>query len=323
MRRPRGEPFVSQNSARRSRCFVKASSQRVLSRPCRAALCGLLLSACGGSSPSIPTPPAGGSGSGNPTPPTTSVQCRYIPAAFAQFSSNDPPPLKPPREQATRPQVPLTGTYGWLGPSSPQFDRAANQLRTDETWGASWTWGFSVCNASTRTVVSYASLGDFLDEAQVIPPKTLATQLVFTMNSEWSATDFPSFSVAAGQPCITIPSRTLKYSYDGQRRLSGIEDVTSGGTATTTFLAWDQAGRPVSGTKRGPVLGGSFDGQVTISYNDSARTRTTTLSGSLGTVVTIDTFSDKGYLNREETRSGTSLSTYTLPNVFNEVAVCR
>jgi hypothetical protein len=84
---------------------------------------------------------------------------------------------------------------------------------------------------------------------------------------------------------------TLVNTYDARRRL--VKDVGSDGPgreATTTYTAWDAAGRPTAGAT---VSKGSR-GTLAIAYDNAARTMTTTISGGGGRVTCTMTFDANG-----------------------------
>jgi hypothetical protein len=103
---------------------------------------------------------------------------------------------------------------------------------------------------------------------------------------------------------------TVTYTYDGQRRLKSMTSI--GGT--TTYTAWDNAGRPTAGTSNG----------ITIAnvYNDAARTLTQTQTSNGGQSVNVQTFDANGIqLKVVNTDSnGTSTTTY---NNTSTAQVCK
>src|SRR5207247_1833070 len=99
-----------------------------------------------------------------------------------------------------------------------------------------------------------------------------------------------------------ISTATTTYTYDSQRRLTQTTNV--GGT--TTWTAWDSAGRPTTGNSPGATYG--------IVYDDTARTSTTSSATSSGTSVGILTYDANGNQLRNEVRgsSGNSVTTYSI-----------
>jgi hypothetical protein len=112
------------------------------------------------------------------------------------------------------------------------------------------------------SVTTYTSVDDLIEEAKVVPPlrRSLRTETTTKTNAS---------SITA----------TLVNSYDSQKRL--IREVGTGPKgvqSTTTYSSWDAKGRPTLGTTVHP--GGK--NSLTITYNDSTRTQTTTTAGLLG-----------------------------------------
>jgi hypothetical protein len=110
------------------------------------------------------------------------------------------------------------------------------------------------------SVTRHTSRGDVVDEVSVIPPLNRA------LGTTTSVTGTTGNSTG-----------TSTLSYDSQRRLVTIAAVSQPGgtTSTTTYTAWDSAGRPTAGTQ---VSSGSTTA-VTYAYNDSTRTQTIVSSG--------------------------------------------
>jgi hypothetical protein len=154
-----------------------------------------------------------------------------------QIAGPDPLPTTPPvcRNYATAMNVTgSTPSATTTSSVSCSFDRAALTL---------------TCGPQTQT---YASVADFVEEAQ-------AVGRVRVLRDEASS---------------DRNSRTLTYSYDAQKRLTGVEfqfiqPASDPILSTTTYTAWDALGRPVasSGSDRSCTLG-------TITYDDAARTAT-------------------------------------------------
>lgn len=113
------------------------------------------------------------------------------------------------------------------------------------------TTGFS---STTTSVATYAALQDILDEVAVIPP--LKRLVSFT-------------GTTAGQG-----TGTTTYTYDSQKRLTR----ESGSNTTTTYSAWDNPGRPTAAVTTSP----NSTTTLSMSYNDSARTLTTSNTQTTG-----------------------------------------
>lgn len=169
------------------------------------------------------------------------------------------------------------------------YNTATNQLSEMGT-GMS---NNGMCRSSVSWLTSYGSVADFVDEVSVIPPVP-----------RWvSQSGMGTFS--GPSPCVNRTSAvTTTNSYDSQGRLA-----TSVSTAPTishrslvatspgnndVYTAWDVLGRP---TAYRP-----FDysaALVQISYDDSARTRSTRYFTAPTT--TADTFDSNGNLVRSLT----------------------
>jgi len=164
-------------------------------------------------------------------------------------------------------------------PTAETVTVQANGLSSSSPGACSWdnnlhklTCTVSVSSggpACTTTVSNYNSTADFIDEIRVIPPAFLRTSDVQTSD---------------GSPaCGTGAFQNISYVYDAQRRLTQIIN----GPATTTYSAWDSAGRPTQGT----LPAGT---PVTIAYDSSARTQTQTTGTSGAAIVVTTTFDANG-----------------------------
>jgi len=113
-------------------------------------------------------------------------------------------------------------------------------------------------NFTSVSVTRHASRGDVVDEVAVIPPlnRSLSTTTTITgsINSVGTST----------------------HTYDAQRRLvQTVSTTTQSGqatNATTTYTAWDSAGRPTAGSTGGT--------QLSFSYDNATRTQVSTTIGS-------------------------------------------
>ena len=109
---------------------------------------------------------------------------------------------------------------------------------------------------------AYPSAVAFVDEVSVSPPLVRRT------------TDITTNSSVCGAPSVTTT-----YSYDAQNHLLTARDAATG--STTTYSAWDAAGRPLAGTNAGPP-----SANYTLVHNASTRQTVTTSTVSNGVVIT-------------------------------------
>jgi len=171
---------------------------------------------------------------------------------------------------------------------SANFDTSTKKATTQ----VKFTNG-SVCGTGVAT---YNSVADFVDEVRVIPPVFLA---VGTTSAGGGACG--GGGGAAG---------SLTYHYDSSRRLTGW--TASPGT-TTTFTAWDSAGRPTTGTT-------GTGGTISYVYDDGARTSTST--SNPGNTVTTLTFDANGNMVKEVVLTGGVTVTTTF-DVTSTATVCK
>ena len=86
-------------------------------------------------------------------------------------------------------------------------------------------------------------------------------------------------------------TNSLVNTYDRQNRLvQEAGESSSGGIFTTTYTSWDEAGRPTAGKT---VTKGNIN-SLTLSYDDAARTLTTTTDTGLQKLVCVLTFDANG-----------------------------
>jgi hypothetical protein len=150
-----------------------------------------------------------------------------------------------------------------------QYDKATNQSTCTNKYADSVG-----TSTTTVSVTTFASLADAVDEIKVIPPRRRSLR-----------TD----TTATGPRGSTTSS--LVNTYDRQNRL--VEEVgesSGGGTFLTTYTSWDQAGRPTAGKT---VTRGNIN-SLTLSYDDAARTMTTTTDTGMQKLICTLTFDVNG-----------------------------
>jgi hypothetical protein len=188
-----------------------------------------------------------------------------------------------------------TTTYTGMSPAGTvttqnitiSYNTATNQL--SETGTGMFNNG--MCHANRSWSTNYGSVADFVDEVSVIPPKR-----------RW-ASQSGMATYSGPSPCTNGTSAaTTTNSYDSQERLatsvstgpnSGSLVATSPGN-NDVYTAWDVLGRP---TAYRPFEYSAA--LVQISYDDSARTRSTRYFTAPTT--TADTFDSNGNLVRSLT----------------------
>jgi YD repeat-containing protein len=112
------------------------------------------------------------------------------------------------------------------------------------------------------SVTRHASVADVVDEVAVNPPLQLSLGTTTTITGGGAGTDATTDSTP---------------DYDDRKRLISLtaESRPSRQRSTTTYTAWDAAGRPTMGT----VLAGRQKSTVTMSYDDSRRMQSQTSNG--------------------------------------------
>jgi hypothetical protein len=110
------------------------------------------------------------------------------------------------------------------------------------------------------SVTRHASIADVVGEVSVVPPLMRALETATTVS---------------GGGADTTGVNTL--SYDAEGRLQSMTAVSrpSGQRSVTTYTAWDRAGRPMAGLTEA----GRVSTPMTLSYDDSTRTLSTTTAG--------------------------------------------
>lgn len=111
------------------------------------------------------------------------------------------------------------------------------------------------CNLAISSATVWHSVGEFVAEGKP-PGKTLIQSTVSTV------TGFTGGSGCGG----TNGTTTTTYAYDGQSRVVSLRDDRG---TETTYGAWDSLGRPTRGTTTASVCAPA---QISLSYNDAART---------------------------------------------------
>ena len=150
-----------------------------------------------------------------------------------------------------------------------RYDNTTNQSTCTNTYTDSVG-----TSATTVSVTTFASLGDAIDEINVIPPRRRSVR-----------TD----TTATGARGSTTSS--LANTYDGQNRLvQEVGESSGGGAFTTTYTSWDEAGRPTAGKT---VTRASIN-SLTLAYDNAARTVTTTTDTGGQRLVCVLTFDANG-----------------------------
>jgi hypothetical protein len=111
------------------------------------------------------------------------------------------------------------------------------------------------------TVRTYQSVADFVDEAKVVGLRLYST---LTNSGGYNSTE--------------------TYVYDSQRRLAAIEVFEpgpSGHSATWNYAAWDDQGRPTSGTLDAPSTN-CVGIAVSTAYDDQLRRAYTVINSAAG-----------------------------------------
>jgi hypothetical protein len=182
-------------------------------------------------------------------------------------------------KSSTEPSDPGGNNNGTTPPACRTFATAYMTAFTGQpvTSNVTTTCGFSIVtnqlscthvgtssdgeSGTITTVTTYASRGDAVDEIAVIPPLRRAQSML---------TSYP------------FETDSITYAYDASKRLA-----TEQGQGTTTYTAWDTAGRPTAGSRVGGPT--STTTTKTLSYNNANRTLVTvdTTAGTSSTCTTV------------------------------------
>lgn len=154
--------------------------------------------------------------------------------------------------------------------------------------------------STTTTTTTFNSVADVIDEIAVNPPLTYALTAI--------ATQVGTKTTTGG----------VTNTFDSARRILKTVNTSASGESTTTYSDWDQAGRPT----RAHDVGKGFSNTRTISYDDTARTRTTVVNG--GPLRTVETFDTNGnQIETLATAGGMAASTKTVITINTSQRVCK
>jgi hypothetical protein len=142
----------------------------------------------------------------------------------------------------------------------------------------------------------YASVADFVDEIQVVPPIARIQRQTRRFTSG------------------RAPDADVTYEYDAERRQTRISTAMKNMTVVMTYDGWDQKGRPTGGTTKSPGA------PVTLKYAYDDAARTMTITGPAG--VEVDTYDADGNMIHETSTDGGGKTEYAF-KILKTDKVCR
>jgi len=150
-----------------------------------------------------------------------------------------------------------------------QFDKATSKSTCTNQYSDSVG-----TKTTTVSVTTFASLAEAIDEIKVIPPRRRSVRTDTTTTGDRGSL-----------------TSSLVNTFDRENRLvQETGESSAGGTFTTTYTSWDEAGRPTAGKT---VSRGNINA-LTLAYDSSARTLTTTTDTGLQKLVCVLTFDADG-----------------------------
>ncbi len=193
-------------------------------------------------------------------------------------------------------QMTATGEFNASMKTSCKFDSATRQssctVQYSDNRGTSMT---------STSVSTYNSAADLIDEITVIPPLNYALTTVGTQTSNRGTT-----------------TGSVTNTFDANRRIVKTVNTSTSGDSTTSYTAWDAAGRPTGATD----VGKGFNNTRTISYDDAARTKTTVVNG--GPLRTVETFDADGIqIETLATSGGAAVASKTAITVTASQRLCK
>jgi hypothetical protein len=150
-----------------------------------------------------------------------------------------------------------------------QFDKAASKSTCTNQYADSVG-----TKTTTVSVTTFASLADVIDEVKVIPPRRRSVRTDTTTTGDRGSM-----------------TSSLVNTFDRENRLvQETGESSGGGTFTTTYTSWDEAGRPTAGK----TVSRANINALTLAYDGAARTLTTTTDTGLQKLVCVLTFDANG-----------------------------
>lgn len=162
----------------------------------------------------------------------------------------------------------VTTGDGYNTTATCSFDAASVRITCTEQYSD------SSGNSTFVAVSTWPARGDVVDEISVLPPVRRATTTTVTQTAGGNFT------------------QAINYSYDGQKRLVREDETGRDGSSTTTYTAWDAAGRPTAGTRVAP------SGTITLSLTHDEGARSTTITPSPGAGPCTYTHNENGVVTR-------------------------
>jgi len=176
------------------------------------------------------------------------------------------------------------------------YNRATNQSTCTNKYSDSLG-----TSTTTVSVTTFASLDDAIDEIGVIPPRRRS------LRTDTTATG------ARGSAASSLAN-----TYDEQNRLIQEVGESPGGTFTTTYTAWDEAGRPTAGKT---VMRANIN-SLTLAYDDKARTLTTTTDTGGQRLACVLTFDANGSPTATSCKGPGGMTSSTTQSTATE-KICR
>ena len=217
-------------------------------------------------------------------------------ATRADPLGDEPPPTC--RDLATDliAQVSAAGGFTATLKTACTFDRASKQ----STCTVQYSDNRGTTSTSTTTS-TWGSIADVIDEIAVIPPLTYVL-------------------TAGGTQSGNRASSTggVTNTFDANRRITRTLNSSSGSESTTTYTAWDAAGRPTEAHD----VGKGFSNRRSIGYDDVAKTRTTIVNG--GPLRTVETFDANGnQIETVTTSGGMAVASKTAITIGSSQRICK
>ena len=179
-----------------------------------------------------------------------------------------------------------------------QFDKDTNKSTCTNQYSDSVG-----TKTTTVSVTTFASLAEAIDEIKVIPPRRRSVRTDTTTTGDRGSL-----------------TSSLVNTFDRENRLvQETGESSGGGTFTTTYTSWDQGGRPTAGKT---VSRGNINA-LTLAYDSTARTLTTTTDTGLQKLVCVLTFDADGNPAASSCRGPSGMTNGSMTTTTATEKICR